>query len=150
MTAGRSPSLCKTPFLYHSRFPQYSFFTVVIFYENKIMSDFEQKEAPPKITSEVKVKDPRRVAQGKRLAAISREAKARKAREREASIRREEVERCERSERESYSYAVLPVIGVLAIGGGYYLYQRKKDQQPANNDNSEERSEKQQPHLENF
>ena len=109
--------------------------------------------APPKITSEVKVKDPRRVAQGKRLAQISREAKARKAREREASIRREEVGKCERSEKENYSYAVLPVIGVLAIGGGYYLYQRKKDQQPANNDNSEERSErseKQQPHLENF
>ena len=98
---------------------------------------------PPKITSEVKVKDPRRVAQGKRLAQISREAKARKAREREASIRKEEVEKCER---ENYSqYAVLPVIGVLAIGGGYYLYQRKKDQ-PAN----EERSEKQQPDLENF
>ena len=54
---------------------------------------------PPKITSEVKVKDPRRVAQGKRLAAISREAKARKAREREMSIRKEEVEKCERSER---------------------------------------------------
>ena len=107
------------------------------------------QEEPPKITSEVKVKDPRRVAQGKRLAAISREAKARKAREREASIRREEVERCERSERESYSYAVLPVIGILAIGGGYYLYQRMKDQQPANDD-SEERSEKQQPNLENF
>ena len=108
----------------------------------------EQEAAPPKITSEVKVKvkDPRRVAQGKRLAQISREAKARKAREREASIRKEEVERCERSERESYSpYALLPVIGVLAISGGYYLYQRKKDQQPAN-----EVAEKRQPHLENF
>ena len=121
---------------------------------NKMQANPEQEQAtsqeePPKITSEVKVKDPRRVAQGKRLAAISREAKARKAREREASIRREEVERCERSERESYSYAVLPVIGILAIGGGYYLYQRKKDQQPANDD-SEERSEKQQPNLENF
>ena len=117
-------------------------------------TDVEQEQAtsqaPPKITSEVRVKDPRRVAQGKRLAAISREAKARKAQEREASIRREEVEKCERSERESYSYAVLPVIRVLAIGGGYYLYQRKKDQ-PANDDNnSEERSEKQQPDLENF
>ena len=101
---------------------------------------------PPKITSEVRVKDPRRVAQGKRLAAISREAKARKAKEQEASIRKEEVEKCEQ---ESYSpYALLPVIGILAIGGGYYLYQRKKDQ-PANDD-SEERSEKQQPHLENF
>ena len=93
------------------------------------------------------MKDPRRVAQGKRLAAISREAKARKAREREASIRREEVEKCERSEKENYSYAILPVIGILAIGGGYYLYQRKKDQQPANDS---EVAEKQQPNLENF
>ena len=101
---------------------------------------------PPKITSEVKVKDPRRVAQGKRLAAISREAKARKAREREMSIRKEEVEKCEK---ESYSYAILPVIaGVIVVGGGYFFYQRKKDQQPDNDDN-----EKQQPgnsNLENF
>ena len=106
----------------------------------------EQEQATPKITSEVKVKDPRRVAQGKRLAAISREAKARKAREREMSIRKEEVEKCEK---ESYSYAILPVIaGVLVVGGGYYFYQRKKDQQP-DNDNEE----KQQPvnsNLENF
>ena len=112
---------------------------------NKMDANSEQEAAPPKITSEVKVKDPRRVAQGKRLAQISREAKARKAREREASIRKEEVERCEQ---ESYSpYALLPVIGVLAISGGYYLYQRKKDQQPANDS---EVAEKRQPHLENF
>ena len=66
------------------------------------------------------------------------------------SIRREEVEKCERSEKESYSCALLPVIaGVLVVGGGYYFYQRKKDQQPDNNDNGE----KQQPgnsNLENF
>ena len=70
----------------------------------------KQEEAtpePPKITSEVKVKDPRRVAQGKRLAAIFREAKARKAREREASIRREEVDRCEKEN--YFSYALFPV-----------------------------------------
>ena len=116
----------------------------------------EQEQAtpgPPKITSEVKVKDPRRVAQGKRLAAISREAKAKKAREREMSIRREEVEKCERSEKESYySTTLLPVIaGVLVVGGGYYFYQRKKDQQQPDNDDSNE--EKQQPgnsNLENF
>ena len=101
---------------------------------------------PPKITSEVKVKDPRRVAQGKRLAAISREAKARKAREREASIRREEVDRCERSE--NYSYAILPVIGVLVVGGGYYFFQqRKKDQQP---DNDNEKQPPENSNLENF
>ena len=39
-------------------------------------------EGETKITIVEKVKDPRMVAQGKRLAAISREAKARKAEER--------------------------------------------------------------------
>ena len=108
----------------------------------------QQKQEPPKITSEVKVKDPRRVAQGKRLAAISREAKAKKAREREASIRREEVEKCERSEKENYfpSYALLPVIGILVVGGGYYFFQRKKDQQP-DNDNEKQPENS---NLENF
>ena len=38
-------------------------------------------EGETKITTVEKVKDPKRVAQGKRLAAISREAKARKAKE---------------------------------------------------------------------
>ena len=41
-----------------------------------------KQESPPKITSEVKtnrIKDPRRVAQGKRPALISKEAKMRKA-----------------------------------------------------------------------
>ena len=113
----------------------------------------EQEQAPPgppKITSEVKVKDPRRVAQGKRLAAISREAKARKAREREMSIRKEEADRCERSEKEHYSYAILPVIaGILVVGGGYYFYQRKKDQQPGNNDN-EVKQQSRNSNLENF
>ena len=103
---------------------------------------------PPKVTSEVKVKDPRRVAQGKRLAAISREAKARKAREREASIRKEEVEKCEK---ESYSYTVFPVIaGVLVVGGGYYFYQRKKDQQPTNDNGDSEEQQAENSHLENF
>ena len=116
-------------------------------------TDVEQEQAtsqtPPKITSEVKVKDPRRVAQGKRLAAISREAKARKAREREVSIRKEEVEKCER---ENYSYAVLPVIaGVLVVGGGYYFYQqRKKDQQPTNDNDNSEKQPSRNSHLENF
>ena len=113
----------------------------------------KQEEAtpePPKVTSEVKVKDPRRVAQGKRLAAISREAKARKAREREASIRREEVDRCERSEKENYfpSYALIPMIGILAIGGGYYFFQQRKKKQPDDNNDNEKPSEN--SNLENF
>ena len=40
-------------------------------------------ESETKFTTVEKVKDPRRVAQGKRLAVISREAKARKAKERQ-------------------------------------------------------------------
>ena len=40
------------------------------------------EEQQPKITTVEKVKNPKRVEQGKRLAAISREAKARKAAER--------------------------------------------------------------------
>ena len=74
---------------------------------------------PPKITSEVKVKNPLRVAQGKKLAAISREAKARKAREREENIRKEEVEKCEKENYFPYATTTLfPVIaGILVFGG---------------------------------
>ena len=46
-------------------------------------------ESETKITTVEKVKDPRRVAQGKRLAAISREAKARKAMERQEQKQQE-------------------------------------------------------------
>lgn len=49
-------------------------------------------EGEIKITTVEKVKDPKRVAQGKRLAAISREAKARKARERQHQQQQDEPE----------------------------------------------------------
>ena len=70
----------------------------------------------------------------------------RKAREREASIRKEEVEKCEK---ENYfsSYALLPAIAGILVFGGYFFFQRKKDQQPDNN-NNEKPSEN--SHLENF
>ena len=101
----------------------------------------------PKITSEIKVKNPLRVAQGKKLAAISREAKARKAREREMSIRKEEVEKCETS---YATTTLLSVIGILVVGGGYYFFQRrKKDQQPVNNNNNNEKPSEN-SNLENF
>ena len=45
-------------------------------------------EEEPKITTTEKVKNPKRVEQGKRLAVISKEAKARKAAERKKSRRR--------------------------------------------------------------
>ena len=61
-------------------------------------------EEQPKITTVEKVKDPRRVAQGKRLAAISREAKARK--------------KQERSEQQQEEFGNLPYLLLVVIVGG--------------------------------
>ena len=70
-------------------------------------------EGETKITIVEKVKDPRRVAQGKRLAAISRAAKERKARERQE----------QRQEPETSSYLMfVPVIAVGAVAFGGYCY----------------------------
>ena len=103
---------------------------------------------PAKITSEIKVKNPKRVAQGKKLAAISREAKARKAREREENIRKEEVDRCEKEN--YFPYAILPAIaGILVVGGGYYFLQRKKKLEDDNNNEKEEKPFEN-SNLENF
>ena len=64
-----------------------------------------------KITTVNKVKDPKRVEQGKRLAAISREAKERKARERFEA------------EAELFVLPVLALtVGVVLCGGGAYHY----------------------------
>ena len=87
--------------------------------------------ASTKITSveKEKVKDLRRVAQGKRLAAISREAKERKARDREAARRKAQLE----EKQENFfnaSYAIIPIIGI-AFGGYYFLYLRN----PVGNEN---------------
>ena len=103
-----------------------------------------KKEETPKITSVVKterIKDPRRVAQGKKLAAISREAKARKAKEREAIIGKEESEKCEK---ENYTslYAIIPAIGIVMFGGYYFLYFRRKP--------NEQEKETKNSNLENF
>ena len=67
-------------------------------------------EGENKITTVEKVKDPKRVAQGKRLAAISREAKARRAKEGQ--------EQHQESEISSYLLLV-PVIATVAFVGGY-------------------------------
>ena len=90
-------------------------------------------EETSKITE--KVKDPRRVAQGKKLAAISREAKARKAREREEAIRKEEANRCEEQGNASYALYTIPIIGVIALGGYYFLELRPTN--PEKNPNLE-------------
>ena len=89
-------------------------------------------ESETKITTVEKVKDPKRVAQGKRLAAISREAKARKARERQ--------EHQQQGESEISSYLLLVpviVIGVTAFGG--YRYWKKGEpikEEPKREENS--------------
>ena len=91
-------------------------------------NDNANTEGNTKITLVVKekVKDPRRVAQGKKVAGISGEAKERKAREREAAIRKEEAIRCEEQQETNASYglcAIIPIIGI-AFGGYYFLYLR--------------------------
>ena len=107
----------------------------------------------PKITSVVKtekIKDPKRVAQGKKLAAISRQAKERKAKEREASIRNEERERCDEEGGSflKYSSVFIPVV----LFGGYYLfYLRKKEPEKKEEEPPEKKTAKndeQEPDLE--
>ena len=93
-------------------------------------------EGDTKITSvEIeKVKDPKRVEQGKRLAAISREAKERKARERAQQLKQE----AKQQQHTSFfnSYAIIPIIGI-AFGGYYFLYLRN----PVGTNNNENREE---------
>ena len=75
-----------------------------------------------------KVKDPRKVEQGKRLVAISREAKERKAKERvwlEAEQQRE-TEAESRSGFFSLYVFVIPMVGI-AHGGYYLLYLRRSN-----------------------
>ena len=87
-----------------------------------------------KITSVIKekIKDPIRVAQGKKLGAISREAKERKAKERtmqeqseeeeeEDRRRREEEDRRQRENSSNMLYVIIPIIGI-ALGGYFFLY----------------------------
>ena len=79
-------------------------------------------EEEPRITTITKVKDPKRVAQGKRLAAISREAKAKKARERQ-----EHLEQQDGSGILPYFVLVsLIVIVTGAFGGYHYLKKRRR------------------------
>ena len=73
-------------------------------------------EETPKITTVEKVKDPRRVEQGKRLAAISREAKERKVKERQQHKVSESSE----------SLWIIPVTVIVALCGGYYLFTKGK------------------------
>jgi hypothetical protein len=71
------------------------------------------------ITSDVKEKDPRRVAAGKRLGAISKEAKERKRQEREEN---------ERLKEKNGGYAVYLIGGVAVVGGTILLLLSKQEQ----------------------
>ena len=76
-------------------------------------------EGETKITTVEKVKDLKRVAQGKRLAAISREAKARKVKERQ-----EEQQQCKSEILPYLLFVSVIVISVGAFGG--YRYWKKE------------------------
>lgn len=75
-----------------------------------------------KITSEVKTKDPKRVEAGKRHAAISKEAKERKARER---IMAEQSQNS--SDESGNNRTTLIVLGLILVVGGvsYYGFKNK-------------------------
>ena len=72
-----------------------------------------------KITTVKKVKSPKRVGQGKRLAAISREAKARKAAE------RAKVEECVKNA--NMLYVAVGVLGVVGLRYGVCNFFWKKE-----------------------
>ena len=84
-------------------------------------------EEPKITTAEVeKVKNPGRVAAGKRLAAISKEAKARKAAERKKA-----EEEC--IENSNLLYVTVDVLGVTGLGYGVYNFFVKKKSRNNNN-----------------
>ena len=91
----------------------------------------ENKETKITSVEKERVKDSSRVEQGKRLAAISREAKERKARER-AHLETEQQR--EQREAETPYVFVIPMVGI-ALGGYclYHLYRpnnRKEREEP--------------------
>ena len=73
-----------------------------------------------KITTVEKVKNPGRVAAGKRLAAISKQAKARKA---------EERKKAECIKNSNLLYVSVGVLGVVGLGYGVYNFLCKQPQE---------------------
>ena len=74
------------------------------------------------ITTVEKVKNPKRVEQGKRLAAISKEAKARRTAERKKA-----EEEC--IENSNLLYVTVGVLSVTGLGYGVYNFFCKEEQQ---------------------
>ena len=87
------------------------------------------------MTTVEKVKNPGRVAAGKRLTAISKEAKARKAEER----KKVEAECIENS---NLPYVIVGVLGVTGLGYGVYSFLCKQEPQ--------EEQQQEQPEKKNF
>ena len=114
----------------------------------------EQGVKDSKVTAvekSVKTKDPRKVELGKRLAKISKEAKERKARQREAN--QEAVRELDQSERSvaeeindyvDFRYIVGGVTIVAALGGLYYAYKSDKrfERSDPKGDGVDERSDR--------
>ena len=103
------------------------------------------------VEKSVKTKDPRKVELGKRLAKISKEAKERKARQREAN--QEAVRELDQSERSvaeeindyvDFRYIVGGVTIVAALGGLYYAYKSDKrlERSDLKGDGVDERSDR--------
>ena len=86
----------------------------------------------------IKVKDPRRVEAGKRLARISREAKERKKR-----LREENKEGKEILDYIDFRYVVGGVTLIAAVGGLYFSY--KKDKREIKEEVKEEEEEEKSP-----
>ena len=84
------------------------------------MSEQSTNGPPTSITSGVKEKDPRRVAAGKRLGAISKQVKEAKHLEREA----QQTDRREETEVDN-KYTPYLVGGLVAAGAVSYLYLNK-------------------------
>ena len=108
------------------------------------------KDEETKITSVIKekIKDPRRVAQGKK-----KEAKERKAKERAMQAQLEEGEdRRHQETNENFlnvSYAIIPIIGIAFVGY-YFLYLRNSTEKENREDREEPKKieSKQKPNLE--
>ena len=91
----------------------------------------------PKITTvEQKTKNPGRVASGKRLAAISREAKARKAEE-----RKKLEEEC--IENSNILYVSVGTLGVAGLGCGAYRFFCRDEEKPQEKQQEQPQQEKQ-------
>ena len=97
-------------------------------------------------------KDPKRVEQGKRLAAISREAKERKAKERAQRLKEDAEQQGETESGFKFvpfsQYAFVPIVGIAL--GYYILYLRRSNnkEKEEKEDLEEEEEPRKKPNLE--